>query len=53
MITLEELYNALSKNEQTIDDLKAENRVFVKLIDIEKSKEVEEVSETDIVEETI
>jgi hypothetical protein len=41
MIELKDLYGLVSENEQKIIELQAENRVLNKLIDIEKSKEIE------------
>ena len=42
MISLEDLINAKLENEQKIADLNAENRVFDKLIEIERSKDVQD-----------
>lgn len=41
MIYLEDLLKAKEENEQAIKELENENRVFDKLINIEKSKQVE------------
>ena len=67
MIYLEDLQNAKEQNEQTIQEnneliakmqksnceLEAENRVFDKLIDIEKSKSVEQSCEETAQEEVV
>lgn len=42
MISLEDLINAKLENEQKIADLNAENRVFDKLIEIERLKDVQD-----------
>lgn len=45
MIGLNELYALVNENEQKMLELQAENRVLNKLIDIEKSKCVEQPCE--------
>jgi hypothetical protein len=45
MITLQDLLLAREQNEKVIADLQAENRVLDKLVNIEKSKQVEETEE--------
>lgn len=50
MIELKDLENALQENAKRILDIEAENRVFSKLIEIEKSKEVEEPIQGNCVE---
>ena len=56
MIGLNELYGLIAENEQKMIELQAENRVINKLIDIEKSKCVEqsceETEQAEVVEET-
>lgn len=42
MITIKDLENALQENAKRLSDIEAENRVFERLIEIEKSKEVVE-----------
>lgn len=39
MITIKDLEEALQENAKRLSDIEAENRVFHKLIEIEKSKE--------------
>lgn len=42
MIAIKDLEDALKDNERRLAEIEAENRVFHKLIEIEKSKEVVE-----------
>ena len=53
MIGLNDLCGLMMENEIKISELQAENRVLSKLIDIEKSKNVEQVNEQpeEVVEE--
>jgi hypothetical protein len=53
MIELKDLYEALSQNEKAIGDLQAENRAFLKLIDIENSKNFEQPCEEMAQEEVV
>lgn len=53
MIGLNELFGLIAENEQKMIELQAENRVLNKLVDIEKSKCVEQPCEEnqEVVEE--
>lgn len=52
MITITDLENALKENEKRLADIEAENRVFLRLIEIENAKEIEQVDEDECADET-